>query len=103
MMEGRPKKVTHILKHRLDMALHLNRPLRSEEEIHHIDGNKLNNSINNLLLCTHAEHARIHALQRSAIRRTYQRQPIMNSREIGSSDVDVPLGHAELAVAQTSL
>ena len=30
------------------------------QQIHHIDGNKLNNSIDNLVLCSVSEHTRIH-------------------------------------------
>ena len=39
----------------------LNRPLQKGEVVHHVDGNKLNNSPQNLLvLPSQAEHARIH-------------------------------------------
>lgn len=37
-------------EHRLVMARHLNRPLRNTETVHHIDGNRQNNDINNLQL-----------------------------------------------------
>lgn len=37
-------------EHRVVMARHLNRPLKPNETIHHIDGNKENNSISNLQL-----------------------------------------------------
>jgi hypothetical protein len=40
----------YILKHRLVMARHLNRPLTRHETVHHIDGNPLNNDIANLQL-----------------------------------------------------
>ena len=33
-----------------------------EWDIHHLDGNKLNNNINNLKFLLHEEHARLHAL-----------------------------------------
>lgn len=39
-----------ILVHRLNMARHLNRPLNANETVHHIDGNKENNLIENLQL-----------------------------------------------------
>lgn len=43
-------------EHILVMEKHIGRPLKTTrggngEQVHHIDGNKLNNSINNLLLC----------------------------------------------------
>lgn len=42
----------YVLTHRLRMAEHLNRPLRPDETVHHIDGNKLNNDLDNLQLRT---------------------------------------------------
>lgn len=42
----------YVLTHRLRMAEHLGRPLRNDETVHHIDGNKLNNDISNLQLRT---------------------------------------------------
>lgn len=38
------------LEHRVVMARHLGRPLRRGETVHHIDGDKQNNNINNLQL-----------------------------------------------------
>jgi hypothetical protein len=43
------------------MEQHLKRKLKTEEIVHHIDGNPLNNEITNLYLCKNiAEHRRIH-------------------------------------------
>lgn len=50
-----------VLEHRYTMELHLGRKLSSHEHIHHIDGNKHNNSISNLLLTSNPTHASIHA------------------------------------------
>lgn len=49
-----------ILFHRYVMEQHLSRKLRSDEIIHHKDGNKMNNDISNLEIMTRAEHARHH-------------------------------------------
>lgn len=47
-------------KHQVIMEKHIGRPLRKNEVVHHIDGNKRNNDISNLLLTTRSEHAKIH-------------------------------------------
>lgn len=40
----------YVMEHRYVMANHLGRPLTKQETVHHIDGNTLNNEINNLQL-----------------------------------------------------
>lgn len=40
----------YVLKHRVEMAKYLNRPLTKDESVHHIDGDKNNNNIENLQL-----------------------------------------------------
>ncbi len=40
----------YLLKHRKVMALSLGRPLQTHEQVHHIDGNRANNNIDNLQL-----------------------------------------------------
>lgn len=54
-------------EHRYVMECHIGRPLLSSEVVHHIDGNKQNNSIDNLQIVSHAEHLQLH------------KQTIMNS------------------------
>lgn len=43
------------------MEEYIGRPLRKDEVVHHVDGNKRNNNITNLMLMTRSEHAKIHA------------------------------------------
>lgn len=47
-------------QHRLVVERHLGRFLKSNEMVHHIDGNPLNNDIDNLAVLSRAEHIRLH-------------------------------------------
>lgn len=47
-------------EHRRVMEVAIGRRLKRKEHVHHKDGNKLNNNIDNLVLLTASEHARLH-------------------------------------------
>lgn len=49
-------------EHRVVMEKYLGRKLKTNEHIHHIDGDKTNNDITNLLLTFRREHQHIHHL-----------------------------------------
>ena len=54
-------------EHRLVMEEHLGRKLAESEHVHHIDGNKSNNSLINLVIIPNSEHMKIHYLRRKTI------------------------------------
>lgn len=55
-----------VQQHRLVAAQVLGRPLRSDEHVHHINGDKADNRPENLAIGTHAQHVADHHMQRRA-------------------------------------
>ena len=56
-------KKGNVKVHRYVMEQYLDRKLRPDEVVHHIDGNKLNNNIENLKIMTRGEHSKLHRLE----------------------------------------
>lgn len=54
--------IGYVGEHRLVVAEKLGRPLSKSEMVHHLDGNKLNNSVDNLIILGQAEHFVYHKL-----------------------------------------
>lgn len=51
---------TGVKAHRAIMEKHLGRKLKPTEEVHHIDGNRENNALSNLVVLSKGEHASLH-------------------------------------------
>lgn len=57
-------KIGRILEHRLVIEKKLGRILDTNEHVHHINGNKLDNRIENLVVVSRSEHMSVHAKER---------------------------------------
>jgi len=73
---------TNSKNHRKIMEKYLGRKLDSrKEQIHHIDRNKLNNEIENLLVLSVSDHMKLHGQLESLLFELYNRGMIIFNRE----------------------
>jgi hypothetical protein len=64
----------YIKEHRYKMSIYLKRDLKEKEVVHHINGDRADNRLSNLILCkNNAEHSRIHKKQREMLRESNDR------------------------------
>lgn len=57
----------YVYEHRIVAERKLGRYLRPDEVVHHIDGNKINNSPGNLIVLSNENHAQLHALLKNGM------------------------------------
>lgn len=65
-----PVNRSTVLVHRKVAEATLGRPLRDDEVVHHINGNKTDNRPENLVVLTNSEHASLHARSNNRVRKT---------------------------------
>jgi transposase/uncharacterized protein (DUF1330 family) len=53
----------YVMEHRLVVEKHLGRYLSKSEDVHHLDGNRSNNALSNLIVLSRSDHIKIHAGQ----------------------------------------
>lgn len=58
--KGKRNNPGYLFEHRLVMSNSLKRPLKKSEHVHHINGNKADNRIENLQIMSNSEHRKYH-------------------------------------------
>jgi hypothetical protein len=73
-----------IYEHRYVVEQHLGRILSPKEQIHHLDGVKNNNNIENLVLCANVrEHTRLHQKEQKFVEKLIEEGKVYYDRKTG--------------------
>jgi hypothetical protein len=85
---------TYSLQHRLVMESYIGRPLKSAEVVHHLNGNRADNRIENLEILSHSEHAKKHGLSLSGESMRFRKGERNGLAEINFLKTHCMRGHA---------
>lgn len=77
------QKGGYIPEHRLVMEKHLGRYLTNGEDVHHINGNRKDNDIENLWLMTHSSHSRVEHIGKTISEETRRKLSIAHKGKPG--------------------
>lgn len=78
-----------VMEHVYVMYNHIGRQLKSNECVHHIDRDKKNNLLSNLMLMDHDEHSKLHAVEDRNYKEVQNICPICQNTFVHSAKIDI--------------
>src|SRR3990167_8423549 len=94
------RKNKYIREHLLVMSKEIGRDVKYPENVHHIDGDKLNNDISNLCLCANvSEHMKIHHSMELIVQELYKKGMIKFNKKIKRYETEEAVARLFLKLA----